>query len=36
MYFAIAVCGIVMNGAGAWFLGGHGHSHGGIACDHGA
>ena len=32
MYFVCAVCGICINGFGALFLGGHGHSHGGVPC----
>lgn len=37
MYFVCAVCGICINAFGALFLGGHGHSHGGVPCkDHGS
>eukprot|EP00802_Teleaulax_amphioxeia_P007696 Tamp_07703.p1 GENE.Tamp_07703~~Tamp_07703.p1 ORF type:complete len:331 (+),score=31.72 Tamp_07703:130-993(+) len=32
LYFVCAVCGICINGFGALFLGGHGHSHGGVPC----
>jgi len=31
-YFFLAVIGIFLNGLGAVFLGGHGHSHGGLSC----
>ena len=32
MYFACAILGMCINGFGAIFLGGHGHSHGGVPC----
>lgn len=32
MYFVCAMCGMCINGFGAIFLGGHGHSHGGVPC----
>ena len=32
LYYILAVGGILMNGFGALFLGGHGHSHGGLPC----
>ena len=32
VYYVIACLGICMNGFGALFLGGHGHSHGGLPC----
>jgi len=32
MYFTCAICGMCINGFGAIFLGGHGHSHGGVPC----
>lgn len=31
-YFLLAISGILLNGFGAMFLGGHGHSHGGLPC----